>query len=105
MRNHIGKHHPGGVRWKLEAVLGAVPLVLSVELQVIVKAQHEAIISGALRHREPRRAQKAAEYRSIGLAGNLWQPRVHRILPRQRLERGRRHPNPRPAWSYIPEDW
>src|SRR5205807_1730670 len=94
MRHHVSKHHPSGVRWKLEAVLGAAPLVLRVEFQVIVKAQHEAIVCGAPYNWKTRGPQKAAKYRSSGLAGNLRQPRVHRISARQRLERIRRHPNP-----------
>src|SRR5437660_856405 len=95
MRNHIGKYHPGGVWRKLEAVLGAAPLVLRVEFQVIVKAQHEAIVCGAPYNWKTRGPQKAAKDGSIGLAGNLWQPGVHRISARQRLERIRRQPNPR----------
>jgi len=58
VRDHVGEHHPGGIGRKFEAVLRAIALVVCVELQIIVKAEYEAIIGRAL-NREARCAELA----------------------------------------------
>lgn len=61
MGDAIGKHHPGGERRKFQERLGRVLLKVAVLFQVIVEAQHEAVVRRAAEPREPRRSRPARD--------------------------------------------
>src|ERR1700722_5018068 len=57
MRHHIGEHHPRRVRRELEPVLCAAFLILAVEFQIIMEAQHEPVIRRPFRIHSAKSAQ------------------------------------------------
>ncbi len=75
MRHYVGEHHPGRVRRKLKAVLRAVLLVLAIELQIIMKPQHEPVICRPLRFHPAKRAQHPVCERPLGMLRHPTVPR------------------------------